>query len=58
VTVVVMDVLIRGADAIAEGVWQTGRADTQRVLDSVAEVTSVRACSRARSSARWRCCSG
>src|SRR6056297_3692905 len=39
-TVVVMDMLIRGADAIAEGVWLTGRADTQRVLDSVAEVTS------------------
>ncbi|MGE0795936.1 MAG: hypothetical protein AB7O29_11445 [Acidimicrobiia bacterium] len=39
-TVVVMDVLIRGADAIAEAVWQTGRGDTQEVLDSVAEVTS------------------
>ena len=39
-TVVVMDVLIRGADAIAEAVWQSGRGDTQQVLDSVAQVTS------------------
>jgi len=39
-TVVVMDVLIRGADAISQAVWQTGRGDTQRVLDSVADVTS------------------
>jgi len=39
-TVVVMDVLIRGADAIADAVWQTGRADAQQVLDSVASVTS------------------
>ncbi len=39
-TVVVMDVLIRGADAIADAVWQTGRADAQEVLDSVASVTS------------------
>jgi hypothetical protein len=39
-TVVVMDVLIRGADAISLAVWQSGRADAQEVLDSVAEVTS------------------
>jgi hypothetical protein len=39
-TVVVMDVLIRGADAMAEAVWQTGRGDAQTVLDSVAGVTS------------------
>lgn len=39
-TVVVMDVLIRGADAIADAVWQTGRGDAQAVLDSVAEVAS------------------
>ena len=39
-TVVVMDVLIRGADAIADAVWQTGRADAQQILDSVATVTS------------------
>jgi hypothetical protein len=40
VTVVVMDVLVRGADALSEAVWQTGRADAQQVLDSVAEVMS------------------
>ena len=39
-TVVVMDVLIRGADQLAAAVWQTGRGDTQVVMDSVAEVTS------------------
>jgi hypothetical protein len=40
-TVVVMDVMIRGADAIAEAVWLTGRGDTMHVLDSVAKVTSA-----------------
>jgi hypothetical protein len=39
-TVVVMDVLIRGADVLAEATWQTGRGDTQQVLDSIARVTS------------------
>ena len=38
-TVVVMDVLLRGADAMSDAVWQTGRGDTQEVLDSVAGVT-------------------
>lgn len=40
VTVVVMDVLVRGADAISEAVWQTGRGDAQQVLDSMAGVMS------------------
>jgi hypothetical protein len=40
VTVVVMDILVRGADAIAGAVWQTGRGDAQQVLDSVAMVMS------------------
>ena len=40
VTVVVMDVLVRGADAIAGSVWQAGRGDAQQVLDSVAVVMS------------------
>ncbi len=39
-TIVVMDVLIRGADAISGTVWQTGRAEAQEVLDSVASVTA------------------
>lgn len=39
-TVVVMDVLLRGADAIADAVWQSGRGDAQGVLDSVAAVSS------------------
>ncbi len=40
VTVVVMDVLVRGADAISDAAWQMGRGDTQQVLDSVAGVMS------------------
>jgi hypothetical protein len=40
VTVVVMDVLVRGADAISDAVWQTGRGDAQQVLDSMAGVMS------------------
>jgi hypothetical protein len=39
-TVTVMDVLLRGADAIAEVVWQAGRADTQQVLDGLARTIS------------------
>ena len=35
-TVTVMDVLIRGADEIAEVVWQAGRGDAQQVLDGLA----------------------
>lgn len=38
ITVVVMDVLLQGADVISNVVWQAGRNDTQEVLDSVAEV--------------------
>lgn len=37
-TVVVMDVLIRGADLISDVVWQTGRQDTQEALDTIATV--------------------
>ena len=35
-TVTVMDVLLRGADVLADVVWQAGRADTQQVLDGLA----------------------
>jgi len=37
-TVVVMDILIRGADAISAVTWAAGKGDTQQVLDSVAGV--------------------
>lgn len=37
-TVVVMDILVRGADAISAVTWAAGKGDTQRVLDSVAGV--------------------
>lgn len=36
VTVIVMDVLVRGADALSDVVWQAGRGDTVTVLDSIA----------------------
>ena len=36
VTVIVMDILIRGADVISDVAWQAGRDDTQRVMDTVA----------------------
>ena len=36
-TVVVMDVMIRGADAISATIWEAGRADSQRVLEGLAE---------------------
>lgn len=36
VTLVVMDVLIRGADALAEVAWLAGRDDTVAVMDSLA----------------------
>ena len=35
-TIVVMDVLIRAADAISAVVWQAGRTDAQKVLDGLA----------------------
>jgi len=35
-TVTVMDVLLRGADVIADVTWQAGRADTLTVLDGLA----------------------
>ena len=39
-TVTVMDVLIRGADVVAEVVWQAGRGDAQQVLDGLAATLS------------------
>ena len=36
----VMDVLIRGADVLAEVVWQAGRGDAQQVLDGLAATLS------------------
>ena len=39
-TVVVMDVLIRGADALSATIWQAGRADSQRVLEGLAGTMS------------------
>ncbi|MEK7423972.1 MAG: hypothetical protein AAB131_09055 [Actinomycetota bacterium] len=36
ITVVVMDAMIRGGDAIADVVWQSGRAEAQQVLDGLA----------------------
>lgn len=36
-TVVVIDVLIQGGDVLAEVAWQSGRADTMAVLDSLAD---------------------
>ena len=36
VTVVVMDVMLRGADAISDTVWLGGRGDTQVVFDGLA----------------------
>ena len=36
ITLVVMDVLIRGADALAEVAWLAGREDTVAVMDSLA----------------------
>ena len=35
-TVVVMDVLVQGADVLADVAWQAGRADAQSVLDGLA----------------------
>lgn len=40
VTLVVMDVLVRGADAIAGTAWQAGRGDAEQVLDSIARTMS------------------
>jgi hypothetical protein len=40
VTVTVMDLLIRGADVLAEVVWQAGRGDAQQVLDGLAATLS------------------
>jgi hypothetical protein len=39
-TLVVMDVLIRGADVLSDTVWQTGRGDAQKVLDGLAATMS------------------
>ena len=36
-TVVVIDVLIQGGDVLAEVAWQSGRADTMAVLDTLAD---------------------
>lgn len=36
ITVVVMDVMVRGADVLADVAWQSGRGDAQRVLDGMA----------------------
>ena len=35
-TVVVMDVMVRGADVLADVAWQSGRGDAQQVLDGMA----------------------
>jgi hypothetical protein len=40
-TVTVIDVLLRGADVLADVVWQTGRGDTQQVLDGLARTISM-----------------
>ena len=40
VTVTVMDLLIRGADVLAEVVWQAGRGDAQQVMDGLAAALS------------------
>lgn len=40
-TVTVMDVLLRGADVLAEVTWLTGRADTQQVLDGLARTITT-----------------
>ena len=37
-TVVVMDVMVRGADVLADVAWQSGRGDAQQVLDGMAAV--------------------
>ena len=37
-TVVVMDVMVRGADVLADVAWQAGRSDAQTVLDGMAAV--------------------
>ena len=36
ITVVVMDVMVRGADVLADVAWQSGRGDAQHVLDGMA----------------------
>ena len=40
-TIVVMDVLIRAADAISAVVWQAGRTDAQKVLDGLAATVAA-----------------
>ncbi|WP_051062582.1 hypothetical protein [Ilumatobacter nonamiensis] len=40
-TVVVMDVAIRGADAITETIWNAGQGDVMSMLDSIVETQSV-----------------
>ena len=40
VTVTVMDLLLRGADVLAEVAWQAGRGDAQQVLDGLAATLS------------------
>lgn len=40
-TIVVMDVLIRAADAISAVVWQAGRIDAQKVLDGLAATVAA-----------------
>lgn len=40
-TIVVMDVLIRAADAISAVVWQAGRLDAQKVLDGLAATVAA-----------------
>jgi hypothetical protein len=40
VTVVVMDVMIQGADAFSNVAWQTGRGDARKVLDGLASTMS------------------
>lgn len=40
-TIVVMDLLIRAADAISMVVWQAGRTDAQKVLDGLAATVAA-----------------
>jgi hypothetical protein len=40
VTVIVMDVMIQGADAFSNIAWQSGRGDAQRVMDGLASTMS------------------
>jgi hypothetical protein len=40
-TLVVMDVLVQGADVLADAVWQAGRGDAETVIDGLAKTVSA-----------------